>query len=134
MFSWRKSKRDPVDAGNGTAPPQDLRCSFCNKDQADVRKLIAGPAVFICYECVDIFVDINSQERDKEVPDGSAADLRPTGVEGRLRRSALACGLCGTLTLAHRVLPLGDRGVLCGECADAVEDTLSRGRPAPEAG
>jgi hypothetical protein len=29
-----------------------LRCSFCNKDQNDVRKLIAGPTVFICDECV----------------------------------------------------------------------------------
>jgi ATP-dependent Clp protease ATP-binding subunit ClpX len=31
-----------------------LRCSFCNKDQSDVRKLIAGPSVFICDECVQV--------------------------------------------------------------------------------
>ena len=35
-----------------------LRCSFCNKDQNDVRKLIAGPTVFICDECVDVCNDI----------------------------------------------------------------------------
>ena len=35
-----------------------LRCSFCNKDQHDVRKLIAGPTVFICDECVDVCNDI----------------------------------------------------------------------------
>lgn len=35
-----------------------LRCSFCNKHQDDVRKLIAGPMVFICDECVDVCLDI----------------------------------------------------------------------------
>ena len=37
-------------AGDG----EILRCSFCNKDQNDVRKLIAGPTVFICDECVKL--------------------------------------------------------------------------------
>jgi ATP-dependent Clp protease ATP-binding subunit ClpX len=35
-----------------------LRCSFCNNDQNDVRKLIAGPTVFICDECVEVCNDI----------------------------------------------------------------------------
>src|SRR4029077_9889483 len=35
-----------------------LRCSFCNKEQHDVRKLIAGPTVFICDECVEVCNDI----------------------------------------------------------------------------
>jgi ATP-dependent Clp protease ATP-binding subunit ClpX len=51
-----------------------LRCSFCNKDQNDVRKLIAGPTVFICDECVDVCNDIIADDRK---------------VEGRSRRSAL---------------------------------------------
>lgn len=39
--------------------PDDLRCSFCNKREADIpRKLIAGPTVFICDECVVVCVDI----------------------------------------------------------------------------
>ena len=37
---------------------ETLRCSFCDKDQNDVRKLIAGPTVFICDECVDVCNDI----------------------------------------------------------------------------
>jgi ATP-dependent Clp protease ATP-binding subunit ClpX len=37
-------------AGDGVI----LRCSFCNKDQNDVRKLIAGPSVFICDVCVEV--------------------------------------------------------------------------------
>ena len=39
-----------------------LRCSFCNKDQNDVRKLIAGPTVFICDECVEVCNDIISDD------------------------------------------------------------------------
>ena len=41
-----------------TGDNETLRCSFCNKDQNDVRKLIAGPTVFICDECVDVCNDI----------------------------------------------------------------------------
>ena len=41
-----------------TGEPEILRCSFCNKDQNDVRKLIAGPTVFICDECVEVCNDI----------------------------------------------------------------------------
>jgi ATP-dependent Clp protease ATP-binding subunit ClpX len=46
------------DAGDDT-----LRCSFCNKSQREVRKLIAGPTVFICDECVDICLDIIAEDR-----------------------------------------------------------------------
>jgi ATP-dependent Clp protease ATP-binding subunit ClpX len=49
---------------NGEA--EVLRCSFCNKDQNDVRKLIAGPTVFICDECVDVCNDIIADDRRVE--------------------------------------------------------------------
>ena len=35
-----------------------LRCSFCSKSQNDVKKLIAGPTVYICDECVDVCNEI----------------------------------------------------------------------------
>lgn len=43
-----------------------LRCSFCGKSQREVQKLIAGPSVFICNECVDICQDILAEERSYE--------------------------------------------------------------------
>ncbi len=43
-----------------------LRCSFCNKSQNDVRKLIAGPTVFICNECVAVCQDIIDEDRRME--------------------------------------------------------------------
>ncbi len=60
-------------AGKGT--DGKVRCSFCNKTQDQVRKLIAGPAgVYICDECVDICADIIEEEYDEE-PIGSGIDI-----------------------------------------------------------
>ncbi len=39
-----------------------LYCSFCGKSQHEVRKLIAGPTVFICDECVELCMDIIREE------------------------------------------------------------------------
>ena len=39
-----------------------LFCSFCGKSQHEVRKLIAGPTVFICDECVELCMDIIKEE------------------------------------------------------------------------
>ena len=41
-----------------------LYCSFCGKSQRDVRKLIAGPTVFICDECVELCMDIVGEENN----------------------------------------------------------------------
>ncbi len=50
-----------------------LRCSFCGKTQKEVRKLIAGPGVYICDECITLCNEIISDEIEKEdkLPDGS---------------------------------------------------------------
>ena len=39
-----------------------LYCSFCGKNQNEVRKLIAGPSVYICNECIDLCNDIIKEE------------------------------------------------------------------------
>lgn len=44
-----------------------LTCSFCNRSQEDVRKLIAGPSVYICDECIDLCNDIIKDDTDAEV-------------------------------------------------------------------
>ncbi len=43
-----------------------LRCSFCGKSQHEVRKLIAGPTVYICNECVEVCLDIIAEDRASE--------------------------------------------------------------------
>ena len=57
--------------GNNTEGEKLLFCSFCGKNQNEVRKLIAGPSVYICNECIDLCNDIILEEineiNDKEV-------------------------------------------------------------------
>ena len=43
-----------------------LRCSFCGKSQNEVKKLIAGPTVYICNECIDICIEIISDDAQQE--------------------------------------------------------------------
>ena len=55
----------------------EVRCSFCNKTQSQVRKLIAGPAgVYICDECIDICADILEEElEDDEAAESACPDI-----------------------------------------------------------
>jgi hypothetical protein len=49
-----------------TFPPGTMFCSFCGKSQHEVRKLIAGPAIFICNACVALCVKIVDETPDKD--------------------------------------------------------------------
>ncbi|BCE01934.1 ATP-dependent Clp protease ATP-binding subunit ClpX [Marinicellulosiphila megalodicopiae] len=57
-----------------------MYCSFCGKSQHEVRKLIAGPSVFICDECVDLCNDIIREEFQDKAPESSSEKL-PTPEE-----------------------------------------------------
>ena len=59
-----------------------LYCSFCGKSQHEVRKLIAGPSVYICDECVDLCNDI-IREEIKEVAPHRERSALPTPHEIR---------------------------------------------------
>ena len=52
-----------------------LNCSFCGKVQDDVKKLIAGPSVYICNECVDLCNDIIDEETKSQEEDSSLENL-----------------------------------------------------------
>jgi ATP-dependent Clp protease ATP-binding subunit ClpX len=56
-----------------------LYCSFCGKSQHEVRKLIAGPSVFICDECVELCNDIIREEMQESV--GESSDKLPIPAE-----------------------------------------------------
>ena len=58
-----------------------LRCSFCNKSQEQVRKLIAGPNVYICDECIDICAEIIQDEFDDAVFDTDINLLKPKEIK-----------------------------------------------------
>ncbi len=64
----------------------DLVCSFCGKSQREVKKLIAGPSVYICTECIELCNDIIQEEKIKE--DSSQSDLfiapKPKEIKSKL--------------------------------------------------
>ena len=64
----------------GSAGGKVLHCSFCNKSQHEVRKLIAGPSVFVCDECIDLCNDIIREETAATARASIRSDL-PTPSE-----------------------------------------------------
>jgi ATP-dependent Clp protease ATP-binding subunit ClpX len=63
---------------------QTLVCSFCNRTQEEVRKLIAGPSVYICDECIDLCNDIIAEEIDggsSEAPTAQSKIPRPKEIK-----------------------------------------------------
>lgn len=63
----------------------DLLCSFCGKSQDEVRKLIAGPSVYICDECIQLCNEIIAEETGQEGEQQETAELpKPFEIKGIL--------------------------------------------------
>ena len=65
------------DSNSNNSTDKVLYCSFCGKSQHEVKKLIAGPSVFICDECIDLCTDIIQEEIAKP-PKEAGDDALPT--------------------------------------------------------
>ena len=65
----------------GSSSEKTLYCSFCGKSQHEVKKLIAGPSVFICDECIDLCHDIVRDELQVTSIEGEARSGLPTPAE-----------------------------------------------------
>ena len=65
----------------GSSTEKNLYCSFCGKSQHEVKKLIAGPSVFICDECIDLCNDIIRDEVAQEGVSQAARDGLPTPAD-----------------------------------------------------
>ena len=67
-----------------TKDQKKLHCSFCGKSQDEVKKLIAGPSVYICNECVDLCNDIIEEEVKHEESDSENTLLSPLEIFQKL--------------------------------------------------
>ncbi len=74
-----------------TTTDKTLYCAFCGKSQHEVKKLIAGPSVFICDECIDLCTDIIQEEIAKE-PLSTKGDALPSPQEIRLNLDQYVIG------------------------------------------
>ncbi len=66
---------------NRTEERKQLRCSFCNKTQDQVRKLIAGPNVYICDECIEICSEIIEEEFEDTIENSEINLLKPKEIK-----------------------------------------------------
>ena len=67
-------------SGDNNDKKEDLFCSFCGKSQHEVKKLIAGPTVFICDECVDLCTDIITEENKTTLVTSSKGVPNPSEI------------------------------------------------------
>jgi ATP-dependent Clp protease ATP-binding subunit ClpX len=61
-----------------------LHCSFCGKSQDEVRKLIAGPTVYICDECIELCNEIIAEEAEERFVPGRLTVPKPVEIKARL--------------------------------------------------
>jgi ClpX C4-type zinc finger protein len=114
FFRRRKPSQPTADTG----AERILACSFCGKTQDEVRKLIAGPTVFICDECIDLCNDIIAAECEQEEANAQ------TGADREGRTSILAtnvsCSVCRLPKAAPDVLTVAEGRFVCRVCARAI--------------
>ena len=65
----------------GDGKPTDLLCSFCGKSQDEVKKLIAGPSVYICDECIELCNDIIAEEYEREEGEAVLTIPKPSEIK-----------------------------------------------------
>jgi hypothetical protein len=76
--------------------------------------------------CVDVIV---ADTRAGAASPASADARRWRARAAELTEKPAVCSLCGKPTFVEDMLPIEGRGVLCGDCADAIVDTIARERP-----
>lgn len=69
---------------NGGSYGNVLHCSFCGKSQDEVRKLIAGPTVYICDECIELCNEIVAEEAEERFVPGKLTVPKPMEIKARL--------------------------------------------------
>jgi ClpX C4-type zinc finger len=110
-----QSKDEPPQ--QSTAEPQPLVvCSFCGKDQNQVGKIIAGPAVFICDECIDLCNDIIMEECEHESKE-TAVETAPAQESDEI-----ACAVCRGLYPAQELYePTPEEALFCESCLAEIK-------------
>ena len=94
----------------------NLRCSFCNRSQGEGVRVIAGPGVDICRECVSICNQILAED--------SAGDQAQFGAPDRRFEENGGCALCGSNVRLEKMTSVPGCGRICSVCLEAVATIL----------
>ena len=91
-------------------------CSFCGKEQHEVKKLVAGPTVFICDECVELCRGIIAEERERDADRAAGSTLS----DGNPKAERL-CGICMEPRETDELVFLPHAAYLCATCLDEIQ-------------
>lgn len=115
----------------------DFHCSFCGKRRREVRKLVSGPRVFICNECVVLCREIIGPRKsrhadDAATPERTTEDLEaqpPTDDEDvtaeKKPPDERHCSFCAKLKTEVEKLVAGPTVYICNECVELCEDIVA---------
>ena len=120
---------------------EDFHCSFCGKRRIEVGKLISGPRVFICNECVTRCRQILGPrliiEEASTDPERTTEDLpaQPMSDDEEITAERKPpdehhCSFCGTLKTDVARLVAGPTVYICNECVELCEDVIAAGSSA----
>ena len=105
--------------------PMLLACTFCGKDQKQVKKLIAGPSVYICNGCVDLAKSVISDNEPASTP---VAELS-AGTEQEPR---VQCSFCGkrrdqaaALVVSSALTSRNSPATICAECLGLCSEIIT---------
>jgi len=96
--------------------PQSSCCSFCSKEQHEVKKLVAGPSVFICDECVELCRGIVAAEHGADADQAAGS----TVSDGNSKVERL-CGICMEPRETDELIFLPHAAYLCATCLDEIQ-------------
>jgi hypothetical protein len=107
---WRIAVRRARSEAKRVRPdPEQLHCSFCDKNGKQVKKLIAGPGIFICDECI--------AKADQVIATGEVAATPLSEIKSLGEDAAVArCSFCGKRRHQVPGLAAAAAGTICVEC------------------
>ena len=114
MAIWKRVQK-PVSTSSDA-----LKCSFCRKSQRDVQKLIAGPSVYICDECVEICNQILAENILLKEGPQEPKDSERAVAAAPVQLTASRCSLCHLQFASDQLVLVPERGAICLACGDVV--------------
>lgn len=122
----RAAASSPHRAHRPLASLAEVRCSFCGEPKTEERKVVAGPTVYICKECIVLALRIVADALEKTIDGPSGAD----DASSLKSAPAPCCDFCGKTQKEVRRLVAGPGVYICDEClglcADIVAVEVSR--------
>ena len=123
---WARRDRD-------RHPNPLLVCTFCGRHQTQVKKLIAGPSVYICNKCIELTRGVVESGEPASTPVGQV-----TSVPEQQQKASVPCSFCGKRR--HQVTGLAQSTVqterkapatICTECLDLCDEIVAEEGPLP---